>query len=105
MKALLVLPLLLAACGSPIVPGQRAQSCVNAVLGSEAPAPQYVMVKRSDIPAGYDAWFDKGTVIVGRDADARLAAHEAARQVGYWRGREPTEAEFYLAERACGGMP
>lgn len=103
MKALLLIPLLLTACGSPIVPGQRAQSCVNAVLGSDAPPPQYVQVRRSELPPGYDAWFDKGVVTVAGKVDARLAAHEAVRQVGYHEGRIPTEAEFHKAERKCGG--
>lgn len=106
-RPILALPLLLlAACGSPTIPGRHTMACVNVALGTAAPPPLYVQVARSDVPQPYDARFSAGTVYLTRAAKgAKIAAHEATRQaIWFTYQRQPTPAEFAAADRLCGRM-
>lgn len=102
---LCVAALALGGCGTPVVPGQRAQACVNKLVGSDAPPPVYTQVKASAIKAPYDARFAMGEVWRSlRGTGAKLAAHEALRQAKWWeRDGRPSQDEFSYVERRCGG--
>lgn len=107
MKSFCVVALTaLAACGSPTVPGQQAQQCVNMALGGDpAPPPTYVAVRNSELPEGVAARFSNGTVEANpREVDARVQVHEAVRQWGYANGlgASPGAEYFAKADRACG---
>lgn len=101
-----VLLIALSACGSAPVPGQHVQACVNAALGTSVEPPAIVRLTpvqfASRFGNDYDAIFERGTVYHKGRFTAELFVHELARNAT-WRtwARQPTEAEFAAAKRAC----
>lgn len=109
-KTALVVLLALGACAQPVVPGQRAQHCVNAVAETpDVPPPAYVRLTPSQWPDSYGegyVWYEAADTTVYYRGDrftAGQAAAEATKHALAQSGRAPEPALLARAEQRCRG--